>query len=234
MENQQSKLIRMLKLWLRKNELDGDTKFYTIDEWKARDEPYHNDAEFVIVTEGGLNFVLNYGDSTEFYDLINSFGYYCELGHSWNLGFYVDEIENEVTQTSKTYSAKLKDKRWQEKRRHVLERADYKCEDCSSTLQLEIHHCYYLYGFEPWEYPYDALRCLCNSCHKRRGQVEQILRGHLASLTIDELEALIKMITSGVYWYPREDVFSLISSFRHDQTETKEIFSRLLTRRTTN
>lgn len=225
----------MLKLWLRKNELDGDTTFYSIEDWRNRKEPYHNESEFVITTEGGLHFILNYGDSTEFYDLLDSFGYYIELGHSWNLGFYKDEDEVEnVSSTHQSYSEKLKDKRWQEKRKYVIDRANNQCEDCDSKLNLEIHHCYYLYGYEPWEYPYDALRCLCRECHKKRAQVEQILRGHLASLKTNELEAIIKLISNGLYWYHRDEIFSLLKSFNYDQDEAKEIFSRLLSKRTQN
>jgi hypothetical protein len=197
MNNQLDKMVKMLKLWLMKNELDGDTKFYTIEEWGLRSEPYHNDAEFVIVTEGGLNFMLNYGDSEEFYDLIESFGYFCELGHSWNLGFYKDDsIDNEKVEVNQRYTEKLKDIRWLKKRNIVLERANRKCEDCYKNTTLEIHHCYYMFGFEPWEYPLDSLRCLCSDCHKKRGKMEQVLRGHLASLKTNELELLITQIKS--------------------------------------
>ena len=37
------------------------------------------------MTEGRLNFMLNYSDPDEFYEPINSF---VEPGHSWNFGFY--------------------------------------------------------------------------------------------------------------------------------------------------
>ncbi|WP_162419564.1 GNAT family protein [Cyclobacterium roseum] len=230
MDNQLAKMVKMLMLWLAKNEIDGDTTFYTIEEWKERKEPYHNDSEFVIATEGGLNFILNYGDPDEFYDLVESFGYYFELGHSWNLGFYKIE-EEQVTQVGKSYIQKLKDKRWQNKRYAILQRAKNKFEDCNSTLNLEIHHCYYHYGFEPWEYPIDSLRCLCRNCHNKRGHTEHILRGHLASLKTSELDALINLVSSGLYWYHRKDVFEFISTFKYDQAEMKELFSKILKNR---
>jgi len=228
--SQQDKLIKILKIWLKKNELDGDIQFYTIDEWKQRNEEYLNDSEFVITTEGGLNFMLNYGDSDEFYDLVDSFGYYCELGHSWNIGFYYDNIENEKKGTL-TYSQKLKDYRWQNKRKYILERANNKCEDCNSTLNLQIHHCYYMYGYEPWEYPFDSFRCLCIACHTKRGLTEQVLRGHLASLKTNELDSLIHLVSTGLYWYPRKEIFSLLSSLKHNQTKMKKVFAKLLTKR---
>jgi hypothetical protein len=220
----------MLKIWLKKNELDGDTKFYEIDEWKSRGEPYLNDAEFVIVTEGGLNFMLNYGDPHEFEDLVESFGYFYELGHSWNLGFYPNEIFTENKQQL-SYSNKLKDFRWQKKRKYILKRAKNKCEDCGSAINLEIHHCYYIYPFEPWEYPYDSLKCLCRDCHVKRGLTEQILRGHLALLKTKELESLRRLITSGLSWYPRKIVFRFLESFDYNQKKMRKLFELLLSKK---
>lgn len=116
MNDQLNKMIKMVKIYLKKNGLDGDTSFYTIEDWKKRKEPYLNDSEFVIITEGGLNFILNYGDADEFYELVNSFGYYFEFGYSWNLGFYQYD-EEEKQHSISTYSQKLKDGRWQKKRK---------------------------------------------------------------------------------------------------------------------
>ncbi len=69
--------------WLIRNDLDMDTGFYSIEEWRERNEDYLNDAELVLVYEGGLYTMLNYGcDTQEFDDYIESFGYYYEgLGH---------------------------------------------------------------------------------------------------------------------------------------------------------
>jgi hypothetical protein len=230
-KKQQEKLIKMLKLWLKKNDLNGDTAFCTIEEWKDRGETYHSEADFVVTTEGGLYNMINYGNAEEFYDLTDSFGYICEMGHSWNIGFYYDEEDETQDNIHKTYSQKLKDARWQKKRNFILIRAHNRCEDCWSTDNLEIHHCYYMYGFEPWEYPFDSLRCLCRNCHEKRGLTEQILRGNLASLKTNELNSLIDLITSGLYWYPKEEMFSLLSSFSYDQEKTQEIFSDLLTKK---
>lgn len=227
MDGQLEKLITMVKLWLKKNELDGDTSFYTIEEWKARGEDYLNDSEYVIVTEGGLNFILNYGDPEEFYDLVESFGYYYEQGHSWNLGFYKDIWNDKSSVSHKSYSEKLRDERWIKKRNFVRNRANNKCEDCGSTSSLHVHHCYYMYGFEPWEYPYDALRCLCSKCHSKRDLTEKILRGHLAVLSNDNLNSIVMLIERGLYWYPKEDVFKLLQAFKYDQTEMKEVFNKM-------
>jgi hypothetical protein len=218
MENQKDKLIEGIKLYLRKNQLDGDTHFYEIGEWQKRDEDYLNDSEFVIISEGGLNFILNYGDSFEFYDLVESFGYIMEMGHSWSYGFYF-EGELEQTKVSKpiSYSEKLRDERWQRKRQNVREKANYKCQDCGSQEKLEVHHCYYKYGLEPWQYPIDSLRCLCSNCHETRGKIEMELRARLADLTTKELGLISNLVAGGMGHYPERKIVELVENLRIDK-----------------
>jgi hypothetical protein len=230
---QLQKLVKLLKLWLIKNEIDGDTHFYSIAEWRERGEDYLNESDLVITTEGGLNFKLNYGDTEEFDDLVNSFGYYYEMGHSWNLGFYKLEDEETVS-IAKTYSQKLRDPRWIKKRDTIKERAGFKCEDCNNEQNLQVHHCYYLYDFEPWEYPYDALRCLCAQCHKKREVAERILRGNLAALKTSQLEDLTLLTNTGLYWYPEKQMFDFINCIGPDRALMKEKFEELLLHKTDN
>jgi hypothetical protein len=65
------------------------------------------------------------------------------------------------------YAEKLRDPRWQKKRLEVFERDEWTCQDCTAINQpLHIHHKYYEYGKDPWDYPLDALVTLCDSCHK--------------------------------------------------------------------
>ena len=117
MKNEKKKFIESIKLYLRKNDLDCDTHFFRISEWKERGEEFLVDSEFVITSEGGLYSILNYGDSDEFYDLVQSFGYYMEMGHSWSYGFYFDEnFDGAISPNELTYSEKLRDLRWIEKR----------------------------------------------------------------------------------------------------------------------
>lgn len=66
-----------------------------------------------------------------------------------------------------SYSEKLKDPRWQKKRLEILQRADFKCEDCgASDKTLHVHHGYYERGHDPWEYNEASLHCLCEECHE--------------------------------------------------------------------
>ena len=75
---------------------------------------------------------------------------------------------------SKSYWQKLQDPRWQKRRLEILNGAGFKCEDCGSEKEtLSIHHSYYEKGLEPWEYPGEALLCLCEECHTARASSER-------------------------------------------------------------
>lgn len=201
--NQSAKFVQLqksLKDWLSRNGLDHDLHYYTIEQWISRKEDYLNDALSVIVFESGLYSILNgyCPDSDaldEFEDLLNSFGFSYEMGHAWNLGLYALE-DHDFAPSDGNYKQKLCDVRWQDKRKAILERADFQCEDCGHSKQLEIHHCIYIYGHEPWEYPLDLLRCLCRACHKNRPKAENQMRTLMASLTTDELNALYQYATA--------------------------------------
>lgn len=81
----------------------------------------------------------------------------------------------------KTYSEKLKDPRWQRKRLEIMSAADFRCEDCKrSDSTLDIHHCAYIKGKEPWEYDVTLLMCLCSGCHITRQSREDAIKVNLA------------------------------------------------------
>lgn len=229
MKSRNEKLIESIRLYLRKNDLDNDTTLYSIEEWKEREEKYLNDSEFVITSEGGLNFILNYGDSYEFYDLIESFGYFMEMGHSWSYGFYFyEEIEEIQTAKNLTYSEKLRDVRWQNKRNTVKDKADFKCQDCGSSKNLEVHHCYYKFGLEPWQYPIDSLRCLCSNCHEIRGKIEMELKARMADLTTENLKVISELIYGGMKYYPENKILHLIKHLSLDMTKLKVEINKII------
>lgn len=67
-----------------------------------------------------------------------------------------------------TYNAKLRDPRWQKKRLEILQRDNFTCLACDdSTSELHVHHCYYVSGRQPWEYPNASLLTLCKTCHAK-------------------------------------------------------------------
>lgn len=77
----------------------------------------------------------------------------------------------------KTYWELLRDPRWQRVRLQVMERENFRCQECGSAEQtLNVHHCYYRKGLKPWEYPIGTLRCLCEACHKTAHETLDLLK----------------------------------------------------------
>ena len=65
------------------------------------------------------------------------------------------------------YSEQLQDPRWISKRFKILKRDHFKCSECNSTHNLNVHHKYYVRGKKAWEYPYNVLITLCSNCHSK-------------------------------------------------------------------
>lgn len=222
--------------WLRRNELDTDLSFWTHDEWAAQNEDYLNDAELVITTEGGLWFLLNYSFDDakvdEFQDLLASFGYWFDMGHSWSLGLYADE-RYDTSPTPNTYREKLGDVRWSKKADTVKTRAGHRCQDCGkSGRSLEAHHCWYKYGLEPWQYPLDSLRCLCRPCHERRERTEHDFRCMGAGFTWHELDRVRECLKRLIHWYDRSAVFAFLDAVGPDESRLVKAALMLVGRKT--
>ena len=61
------------------------------------------------------------------------------------------------------YREYMRSKTWRKKRRKVLRRAEFKCEECGATGHLEVHHLTYKrFGQEPLS----DLKALCFDCHQ--------------------------------------------------------------------
>ena len=82
---------RDLMAWLKARELDGDTRFYTNDEWKKRGETYGNSSICTVTTEGDLNRIVNFEGDDEIYQqldrFVESYGLFWELGYGWDMHF---------------------------------------------------------------------------------------------------------------------------------------------------
>lgn len=222
--------------WLIRNDLDLDTSFYEMAAWLARGEDYLNDAELVLVFEGGLHTMLNFGgDTEEFEDYIESFGYYFEQGHSWNMGFYPIP-DYDFSPARGTYSQKLQDPRWKAKSERVKSNANWTCQDCGASPppKLETHHCYYTNmrdGNEPWEYPLSALRCLCPACHTARAKSESRMRAYLARLTNSQINELKAGLDSAFYWFREDAVIQFLSRLRNKDEDVLSAVQELLNHR---
>jgi len=72
-----------------------------------------------------------------------------------------------LTQSQKAYREKFKDPRWQKKRLDILTRDSFSCQMCFSTENmLHVHHKFYEYGKDPWDYDDGVLTTLCDECHE--------------------------------------------------------------------
>lgn len=208
------RLQHALTEWCIKEGYLGDAKFITAETWAARGEIYLTECLLVMVIDSsGLHSLLNLGcDTSEFDDLIESFGFWYSMGHSWSIGF--EPIEGyDFRRLTGSYSAKLRDPRWKAKAQKVKERAGHACQDCGAKVALEAHHCYYLsmrHGFEPWEYPLSAFRALCRQCHDARDTTEVRVRAFAASLKRDELEKLVSSLDHARYWVEPEAIFDFL------------------------
>lgn len=64
------------------------------------------------------------------------------------------------------YKQKLLDPKWQKKRLQVLERDNWSCVICGDgESTLNVHHKFYTYNIEPWDYPMGNYITLCPKCH---------------------------------------------------------------------
>jgi 5-methylcytosine-specific restriction endonuclease McrA len=76
--------------------------------------------------------------------------------------------------------ANLYDPRWLTKRKEILERDKYRCVNCHSESNLEIHLRQYHYSVSlkafknPWEYDNTLLITLCESCHRQGHSLYQV------------------------------------------------------------
>ncbi|WP_440534054.1 HNH endonuclease [Variovorax sp. YR566] len=231
MRDNLARLKNALYEWLVKEEILGDAAFYTVETWRQRGEEYLTDSLLVLTFDGStLHTMLNFGgDTDEFDDLVESFGFYYGLGNHWNLGFYPQD-GYDYSRSVGTYASKLRDPRWQKKADAVRRKADQKCQDCGSAVRLDAHHCYYTNmreGYEPWEYPLSALRALCRDCHIERDRAEIRMRAFAASMTRHQLDALRPALSHATYWYSPEAVFAFMSRLgpeeRHIDNALKEL-----------
>lgn len=85
----------------------------------------------------------------------------------------------------KTYAEKLLDPRWQKRKTEIQIRDNFTCQKCGNTEKtLYVHHRYYIYKREPWEYSDDMLILLCSDCHYEEEEARTILHDMPKVLTV--------------------------------------------------
>ena len=96
-----------------------------------------------------------------------------------------------------SYYEKLQHPLWQQRRLEIMNKWNFKCEQCDSDdIQLNVHHLYYVSGRDPWQYPDWALRCLCKDCHKEKH--EQIINAE-GTFTKESFEDMITWLEGDNY-----------------------------------
>jgi hypothetical protein len=82
-----------------------------------------------------------------------------------------------------SYSEKLRDPRWQRKRLVILHRDNFACVQCNCTDKtLHVHHCFYEWGRDPWDYPDRSLLTLCVDCQEDEAIAPEMKKALISSL----------------------------------------------------
>jgi len=103
-----------------------------------------------------------------------------------------------------TYWELLRRPEWQEKRLRIMDRAGFKCQSCGDCdTILNVHHRYYTKGAKPWEYPDEALECLCETCHGELHEIKSSIDQAMATLGIGQLKEILGYITAMNMLSPR-------------------------------
>lgn len=82
-----------------------------------------------------------------------------------------------------TYKEKLLDPKWQKKRLEIFERDLFKCQHCEDyESTLHVHHTYYEFGKEIWDYENESLITLCESCHSEHTKSSKNIKNNLKKI----------------------------------------------------
>jgi 5-methylcytosine-specific restriction endonuclease McrA len=85
------------------------------------------------------------------------------------------------------YSNKLKDPRWQKKRLEILQRDKWSCQQCGDEeTELHVHHRYYEYNLDPWNYPDADMFSLCYLCHSKNHNLDKLIKKLMKNLGYDQ------------------------------------------------
>lgn len=91
--------------------------------------------------------------------------------------------------TSRTYQEKLRDPKWLNRKKQILNARGHQCESCGARRSLEVHHGYYAYWLEPWEYEDATLWILCRDCHEVAHESLAVLQRQIGLLNPAKLNA---------------------------------------------
>lgn len=113
------------------------------------------------------------------------------------------------------YEEKLKDRRWQLKRRKILKRDNNTCRFCGkSDMVLDVHHTAYFNYRDPWDYDDHYLITICRNCHESeteyRCDSDKELSASFSQIGFShhDIDLIVQLI--------RQDKGSVINFFRYE------------------
>ena len=111
-----------------------------------------------------------------------------------------------------TYLEKLKDPRWQKKRLEIMQRDDFQCTCCGDRdSEIHVHHSYYEFGKEVWEYSEESLFTLCSSCHYQHTLSQRRIKELMRTIQYDQLYEFEKIVNKCALMNPYE--LDLVNKF---------------------
>lgn len=129
------------------------------------------------------------------------------------------------------YSEKLKDPRWQKKRLEILERDEWCCQCCfDNETTLHVHHKIYLKGKDPWDYPNEVLKTLCEKCHEREKSERPWLEKNIIKILklhfdFYELKTLLDIFKNLEMYHAPEVFLSVVEHHLLDEKNQRKLIN---------
>ena len=124
------------------------------------------------------------------------------------------------------YREKLKDERWLRKRQQLLAKANYKCRSCGIDSNLTVHHGYYQFKTDPWDYPDDSLWVLCWPCHERAQATLVEIHRHVGHVHPDDYPIVLKAVEPQthelIYGITKSELAEIILSEKEEHSHQYE------------
>jgi hypothetical protein len=106
---------------------------------------------------------------------------------------------SEIIHGRRSYGEKLRDPRWQKLRLERMDRSGFACDRCGDEHnELQIHHKWYLKGYEPWDYRLDQLETLCKSCHQLATSIHKEMKERLSTLRVEQQQLFTQLLSGCV------------------------------------
>lgn len=115
---------------------------------------------------------------------------------------YRERVKSPRKKSTSEFWEKYKHPKWQEMRLRVMQRAEFRCEDCACEDEtLNVHHGFYVKGKDPWDYPESSFSCLCESCHESRTEMLAQIRRLTGNMPNQFLVYLLGTIKGCMFRY---------------------------------